>query len=255
MWQLLFCFTLFQALRTGMCIVAPEVGEAVVKAHNAIRAQVATRGLHKKIFGDAPGSKSLFKLGYDRTHAALAAAVIGSQCMHSKFYVNSTEKSENFKIYQTNGAPNNKTLLQFFLHAVEDWRNTVNHPLRPDVKYTDTSMEPFANMIYHKTLKFGCAYRFCKSKSKVALACVYDSRPLLEEPLYLADSTNKRGCVRDYSCRKIFSNAVCEKEGDKTGPLCEEQAKKIRNLSPFVLPAQPSETGLTVSRTPEKYKR
>ncbi|CAJ0593022.1 unnamed protein product [Cylicocyclus nassatus] len=218
---LLFCFTFFQALRIDMCNVAPEVGEAVVKAHNAIRAQVATRGLYKKIFGDAPGSKSLFKLGYDRSHAALAAAVIGSRCKHSKIYMSSLQKSENYKIYRTNGPPNNETLLQFFLYAVEDWRDTVNHPLRPDVKYADTSMEPFANMIYHKTLKFGCAYRFCKSKSKVALACVYDNRPVLDEPLYLADSMNKKGCVRDYPCKKIISNAVCEKEGDKTGPLCE----------------------------------
>ncbi|CAJ0594871.1 unnamed protein product [Cylicocyclus nassatus] len=204
------------------CKLAAALIEATTAAHNTLRAKVAQRVLDKNIYGDLPGTKSLFKLKYDCTNEAFALATIGSDCKHSSVYTDVIGRGENFITYKATSKPGNAKLSTMFGWAVEDWGSTVETPLSADVKYTDTIMEPFANIVYNKTLKFGCAYRYCDTTSKVAIACVYEERPQEGEPLYSADSTSKKGCTTNNPCKKIIKGAVCENNDGNMGPLCEQ---------------------------------
>ncbi|CAJ0595514.1 unnamed protein product [Cylicocyclus nassatus] len=170
----------YSDLAHAPCKLDATVVAAVTNFHNELRASVATRDLDASIFGSMPGSQTLFKLKYDCVHEGLAMATIGNKCKHSSIYMDKVGKGENFITYgeqELAKKPNASKQKDLFEFAVEDWMKTVEKPLRSDVVYTDTSMEPFANMIYNKTLNFGCWLMFCKEKSKVALACVYSNRP------------------------------------------------------------------------------
>ncbi|CAJ0592715.1 unnamed protein product [Cylicocyclus nassatus] len=46
--------------------------------------------------------------------------------------------------------------------------------------------------------------------------------PQLNEPLYSADSTGKKGCTRSNPCNKIIKDGVCETTDDNVDPLCEQ---------------------------------
>ncbi|CAJ0592949.1 unnamed protein product [Cylicocyclus nassatus] len=220
---LLLCSIAVQGAIAATCKLPAALIEAATKAHNDLRAQVATRALDKEIYGELPGTKSLFKLEYDCTNEGFAMSTIGKDCKHSSIYMSVIGRGENFITYRAESKPGNKKLAEMLKWAVEDWSDTVESPLSADVMYTDTSMEPFANMIYNKTLKFGCSYQFCEANGKVAIACVYENKPQLNEPLYSADSTGKKGCTKNSPCNKVIKGAVCETANDTVGPLCQKE--------------------------------
>ncbi|CAJ0597511.1 unnamed protein product [Cylicocyclus nassatus] len=216
----------FILLRDGEAAAACRLAasEAALEQHNLLREKVASRQLDKATYGDLPGSKNLFKLKYDCTNEGLALATIGNKCKHSNIYMDKIGRGENFITYPLQTKPKPAQLATLFENAVEDWSLTVKNPLSADVLYTDTSMEPFANMIYNKTLKIGCAYLFCKNQGKVALACVYEKRPVEGGPLYWADSKDDKGCTDDASCKELIEGAVCSSDDDgKIGPLCLQE--------------------------------
>ncbi|CAJ0595512.1 unnamed protein product [Cylicocyclus nassatus] len=202
------------------CHLDAAVVKTVTNSHNELRASLAKRSLSAEIFGNIPGSKTLFKLKYDCLHEGLAMATIGNKCKHSRNYMEKVGRAENFITYRLVKKPNVTEQKDLFKTAMEDWINTVKRPLSSDVVYTDTSMEPFANMIYNKTLNFGCWLMFCKETSKVALACVYSSRPKIGEPLYWADSKNNAGCQNPGPCKKIIKGTGVN--CDTTYGLCDQ---------------------------------
>ncbi|VDM81895.1 unnamed protein product [Strongylus vulgaris] len=78
-------------------------------------------------------------------------------------------------------------------YAVRDWFDTVSTPIT-DTTYTDTSMEPFANAFNYKNLKVGCAYQYCVSSSKLAVACVYNEKtPNVGDQVYLGNAKKNNG--------------------------------------------------------------
>ncbi|CAJ0592961.1 unnamed protein product [Cylicocyclus nassatus] len=223
LFALLLCLIAIQGTIAATCKLPAALIEAATTAHNDLRAQVARRALDKEIYGELPGTKSLFKLEYDCTNEGFAQSTIGKDCKHSSIYMSVIGRGENFITYRAESKPGNKKLAEMLKWAVEDWSDTVESPLSADVMYTDTSMEPFANMIYNKTLKFGCSYQFCEANGKVAIACVYENKPQLNEPLYSADSTGKKGCTKNSPCNKVIKGAVCETANDTVGPLCQKE--------------------------------
>ncbi|VDN29727.1 unnamed protein product, partial [Cylicostephanus goldi] len=97
-------------------------------------------------------------------------------------------------------------------------------------------------MIYNKTLKIGCAYLFCQDQGKVALACVYEKRPIEGQPLYWADSKNNKGCTKDAPCKKLIKGAVCSSNDDGTvGPLCLQEAPPATE-APETITEEPEST-------------
>ncbi|CAJ0595513.1 unnamed protein product [Cylicocyclus nassatus] len=202
------------------CKLDATVVAAVTNSHNELRANVAKRNLNAAVFGSIPGSKTLFKLKYDCLHEGLALATIGNKCKHSSNYMDKLGKAENFITYRMPKKPHMIEQKDLFEFAVEDWTDTVKSPLSSDVVYTDTSMEPFANMIYNKTLKFGCSLVFCNDINKVALACVYSNKPKEGEPLYWADSKNNAGCQKPGPCKKVIKGT--DVNCDTTYGLCDQ---------------------------------
>ncbi|CAJ0592734.1 unnamed protein product [Cylicocyclus nassatus] len=223
LFALLICLIAIQGANAATCKLPAALIEATTTAHNDLRAQVAKRALDKEIYGDLPGTKSLFKLEYDCTNEGFAQSTIGKDCKHSSIYMSVIGRGENFITYRAESKPGNKKLAEMLKWAVEDWSDTVESPLSSDIMYTDTSIEPFANMIYNKTMKFGCSYQFCETNGKVAIACVYEKKPQLNEPLYSADSTGKKGCTKNSPCNKVIKGAVCETADDTVGPLCQRE--------------------------------
>ncbi|CAJ0593023.1 unnamed protein product, partial [Cylicocyclus nassatus] len=213
------------------CKMAVEAAKAVTAAHNRLRANIATRKLDKTTFGNLPGSKSLFKLEYECTHEVLASQVIGQQCKYLPLSKKLSAKGHNFITYRRNKEPDSAMLIEMFGLAVHDWSDTVHEggPLSSSVVYSSDSMEPFANMIYNRTLHFGCAYRFCKAKKKVAIACAYEK---------------KRGCFKNKSCKKIFKNAVCAVDNGEIGPLCELHSTSLTASPTKISSALPNETAV-----------
>ncbi|VDM80015.1 unnamed protein product [Strongylus vulgaris] len=75
--------------------------------------------------------------------------------------------------YYMQEEPKGAMLARYFKWAVEDWKEAVTQPLTADAVYMNRKDEPFANMIYNKSMTFGCAYRYCLDKERLAIACVY----------------------------------------------------------------------------------
>ncbi|CAJ0595516.1 unnamed protein product [Cylicocyclus nassatus] len=208
------------------CQMSPAVINAVTDSHNKLRAKVAKRNLRNAFFEGIPGSKTLFKLKYDCTHEQLARGTIGNDCKHSSNYMKKIGKGENFIRYKVAKKPNVAKQKKLFARAVESWMNTVKRPLSSGVVYTDTDTEPFANMIYNKTLKFGCSFLFCDETRWAALACVYDNRPKSGKPLYWADSRSSTGCERSEPCKEVIGGT--DVNCDTFSGLCDQDPPTSR---------------------------
>ncbi|VDM77848.1 unnamed protein product [Strongylus vulgaris] len=203
-----------------------------------LREKVAKQELDKNVYGNLPGSKSLFKMRYDCNDEALAEAVIGPDCNHAPIDLKAVigpdcnhapidlsliGKSENYHLYHftTQGSD---AYTQIHI-ALNEWNSTVRR-MNDDGIYNGGAIAPFANMIYYKSLTLGCAIKYCTSpdyNNWFAIACVYGATPKLGEPLYLADSTDKKGCIANDLCQKlVLKNSRCS---TRTG-LCETYGNK-----------------------------
>ncbi|KHJ76821.1 hypothetical protein OESDEN_23559, partial [Oesophagostomum dentatum] len=74
--------------------------------------------------------------------------------------------------YKVPSEPTGTTLADWYGLAVDEW-SEITTPLESDAIYRDKSIEPFANMIYYKTLAFGCMHRFCAETKSLAIACAF----------------------------------------------------------------------------------
>ncbi|KHJ77084.1 SCP-like protein, partial [Oesophagostomum dentatum] len=217
--------------------------KAVIDAHNTLREKVATQRLNSSIFGNLPGTKSMFKLKYDSTNEALATATIADDCSRTSLKINALNRAQNF---YTTRLPDleEKHIDDYYIIAVDEWTKSVTKPFDANATWSNRAAAPFANMIYYKTLTFGCSHRHCPNEQKLSISCVYGARPKLGEPLYIKNSADKRGCVSDQTCQKVVSKSKCsftKEEGSietpgnysfssrplaaiKIGPLCETDA-------------------------------
>ncbi|EPB69402.1 hypothetical protein ANCCEY_11500 [Ancylostoma ceylanicum] len=66
----------------------------------------------------------------------------------------------------------------YIKQAVADWANYM-YDDNLDIKtviYKESAMEPFANMIYNKTIAVGCSPQYCADKRRVVVSCVYNAK-------------------------------------------------------------------------------
>ncbi|PIO71839.1 hypothetical protein TELCIR_06252 [Teladorsagia circumcincta] len=71
-------------------------------------------------------------------------------------------------------------------------------------------------MIYYKSTKAGCYYQMCPKSApkKYAVACVFNSAPQLNQPIYKAHQNRPgNGCNLDANCGEIFTGATCGPQG------------------------------------------
>ncbi|PIO60633.1 hypothetical protein TELCIR_17866, partial [Teladorsagia circumcincta] len=76
------------------------------------------------------------------------------------------------------------------------------------VIYNSTNITEYANMMYYKSTKAGCAYRVCNTSQPpvLALACAFNNAPKLGEPFLV----HSNGCRSDSDCEKYLPFSKCE---------------------------------------------
>ncbi|CAJ0594539.1 unnamed protein product [Cylicocyclus nassatus] len=228
-----------------------------VRLHNDIRQGVARRSFaYPEMEGKGEeegetaeynkiGSRSMFRLCYDSGNANLAAIAINEDdCKVNKEIGNVWHKAINSMTLRVINTEE-EGLKHGYQDAIGEWRDTADLPR--DAIYRLESAKPFANMVYYKNLKVGCAHKICKnSENKIAIACVYGEIPQLNEPLYIGDSTTK-GCTDHRTCKAVVPKSQCDtEEGSPTLGLCltvEDLAKTTTAATS--LTTKPSSTSAT----------
>ncbi|CAJ0595411.1 unnamed protein product [Cylicocyclus nassatus] len=209
-------------LVNSQCNLNDPYGKLLLELHNRIRQGIA-RGKAmidgETIAFGGNGTRNLFAMSYDCVLVGLAYAVI-ADCRINKEIKMALDLAVNAAMIRT--GTTKAHVRQAYVYAFEDWLGTASLPLR-DAMYTDEAIEPFANMIYHKSLRMGCAHQICgRSNNKLAIACAYSKKPQLAEPLYNTQSRPKWGCTKR-TCKAVVSDSICN---SNTG-LCATDAKSI----------------------------
>ncbi|CAJ0592654.1 unnamed protein product [Cylicocyclus nassatus] len=208
----------------GECFDA-VLEDTIVEAHNNLRHDVAIKNLNTKVYGDIPGSKSMFNLEFDCGFAYLAEALIPKDCLGPALDYSSMGYGTNFRKFRTPkkvDESDHDYLKGYYDIVVHEWAAKDIVPLGSDVIFKDVRMQAFANMVYYKTIAFGCKHRTCDDTT-FAIACVYESLPKTGEPLFEPNPQpkNKKGCTAHKTCKQIRPEAKCMQNPDGTlGPLC-----------------------------------
>ncbi|KHJ84104.1 hypothetical protein OESDEN_16186 [Oesophagostomum dentatum] len=128
--------------------------------------------LDKAVYGTIKGTKSMFRIKYECTNEALAPLAIAKDCTRSTMDLSAVGRSVNFISYKVPSEPTGSALADWYGLAADEW-SEITTPLESDGVYRDKNIEAFANMIYYKTLAFGCMHRFCVETKSLAIACAF----------------------------------------------------------------------------------
>ncbi|PIO75673.1 SCP-like protein [Teladorsagia circumcincta] len=118
-------------------------------------------------------------------------------------------------ITQTSSLPSSITSEDVADVALGQWKlEPYKYGIGDDVKYTDTKLQDFANIIYYKTTEYGCHYQVCTNNIAMVpvsvLACVFNNAPQMNEPLYMASTTGRvDGCNFDSDCQEYVPFSKC----------------------------------------------
>ncbi|RCN47298.1 SCP-like protein [Ancylostoma caninum] len=202
----------------------PDVNDAIRKGaldiHNEFRVNL-TKKLLLQDNGEAlPGSKSMFKLTYDCALEGLAMTTLsGCQSKPKMDYI-PAGKSLNYAIVRNVAPlPADAAIAEMIKATAEEWAETRYDDIIDEktVTYNNTDLEPFANMIYHKTMTVGCGTMYCSGpKNRLAIACVYDAKPELGQPLYTPAKADKGCNDNDKPCTKAVKGSTCILANDPT---------------------------------------
>lgn len=159
-------------------------------------------------YGALPGSQAMFALVCDANLAQIAALSI-QQCRR-----NDTLPGEGMSInyYSSLQAFRPLSYAELVVSAINAWRTpAVLFGLSIGANYTDQRLETFANMVFYKSVRFGCAVNSCAASGVVpalqAAACVFNSAPVRNRPLYMSSTT--LGCTSDKECDNVLHGSTC----------------------------------------------
>ncbi|KIH65583.1 SCP-like protein [Ancylostoma duodenale] len=226
-----------------VCTNDPQDADVVrtefLKGHNKLRKDLIDVKLVQDDEEKLPGSKNMFKITYDCFLEGLALTTLSGCPSKPKLdFINTMggEKSVNYAVIRgidTNNPPQAEAdYVPYIKTAVADWVNYMYED-NLDIKtvaYKNAAMEPFANMIYNKTIAVGCSPLYCADKKRVAVSCVYNAKPKLNEPLY-EPAKVPDGCTSaGKRCDKVVKGSECIKDGDPDVAfkgLCRTALKEI----------------------------
>ncbi|KAL6732558.1 hypothetical protein Aduo_003308 [Ancylostoma duodenale] len=207
----------------------PDPNDAIRKGaleiHNEIRKNLIKKTLLQDNGDPFPGTKSMFKLTYDCALEGLAMTTFsGCQSKPKMDYI-PAGKSLNYAIERKVASlPADAAIADMIKAAAEEWAETRFDGVIDEktVVYDNEDLGPFANMIYHKTMTVGCGTMYCSDKKRLAVACLYDAKPELGQPLYTPVKTDK-GCEdNNKPCTKAVKGATCIPGTDPNYPgLCK----------------------------------
>nr|AEP82929.1 venom allergen/ancylostoma secreted protein-like 13 [Heligmosomoides bakeri] len=213
-------------IRVGNCAVSStDLCAGFTDALNSMRQAVA-KGLPG--YGNVPRSQSMFALSC--YYELVQAAIVNTEVCKPVNFLNGG-KSMNYWAMITTRNP--LTDAEIIRRAVDSWRiPVINYGLRADAVYRDKRLEAFANAVYYKSIYFGCAIKTCKATKIMpafqAAACVFDSAPVLNRPLY-TPSTAYTGCTSDQQCSNLLPGATCGTEVVPPKGLCLSNGRNFLN--------------------------
>ncbi|EYC26208.1 hypothetical protein Y032_0010g1022 [Ancylostoma ceylanicum] len=188
------------------------IRETALKVHNDLRLALIENKVDQDSGDKFPGSKSMFKMTYDCALEGLAMTTLSDCSSKPKVDYLPPTMSLNYARTRAETLPPDPDIADMIKDAAGEWADTRYDVTEIDEKtlvYENTDMEPFANMIYTNTTTVGCGTMFCSKKKRLAIACLYDSKPMVGEPLYKPAKT-KTGCNDENGpCNKALKGAKC----------------------------------------------
>ncbi|XGW24669.1 hypothetical protein V3C99_006251 [Haemonchus contortus] len=187
-----------------------EQSEYIVNLINEMRAKVANGDISTS-YGPLPSSLHMFQLEYS-PELEVYAQINTIQCQPENFTPSGSSMSY-YTFYQTPGNYLNKTTVINL--ALACWMQEILYTnFGNQVTYTNQNIEDFANMIYYKSTKAGCAYQECNQiePPRAVVACIFNSAPQLGKPIY-PGTQGVNGCNTDSSCSAVFSGTTCGPQG------------------------------------------
>ncbi|ETN86235.1 SCP-like protein, partial [Necator americanus] len=191
---------------------ADTIRYTFLKKHNELRRDLA-KGTLDALKGTFRGSTSLFAMNYD-CDLEIDALMAVKGCPNQVSSADGT--SMNYKTERGNYLSDDGKVVDEIGQVFEDWSYTrFDGTLDQEtVIYDDETIEPFANIIYNKSISLACVATYCDSTKKRAYACVYSSSPKRGEPLYLPGPKAK-GCTKN-ACTKAIEGSTCLTDTDST---------------------------------------
>nr|AEP82916.1 venom allergen/ancylostoma secreted protein-like 2 isoform 2 [Heligmosomoides bakeri] len=215
--RIIILFLVAGLIHRGNAQAAPTCADVADKL-NEVRSNVARA---QPGYGALVGSQQMFALECDPL-LEQAAIMLVALCRDPGLPLLA---GSSFNMYQ---ALQGQTPLQadaLIEAAIEDWRKkAVFNPLPADAIYSNQNLESFANMIYYKSTKVGCAYNNCPALTPYpagqAVVCVFDNKPALNSELYPPAAAGVvTGCTADTSCAAI-TGATCVTTAGPDQGLC-----------------------------------
>ncbi|KAK5966248.1 hypothetical protein GCK32_005422 [Trichostrongylus colubriformis] len=163
-----------------------------VDIHNTYRAYVA-RGEAYQLGAKLPGSPGLFELKYD-CQLELMAQMNTYSC--NQTFHPPTTSINYFTLVNEPHAWSKRDLIPI---AASSWYQ----PILDTRNRSDPRLEPFANMMYYKSLSIGCSHNLCPATATTpainAIACLYTPAHQRNKHIY---PEGHYGCVDDADCWK-----------------------------------------------------
>ncbi|VDK50281.1 unnamed protein product [Cylicostephanus goldi] len=139
--------------------------KTILDYHNELRANVS-QGKAKNYKGNLSSAKNMYKLRYDCKMEGKVQAELDKNLVRITFDNGYGQNVARF----TKSENRDKDIL----HALESWSNPVLFYgiKNEENRYDDDRLYTFANMIYAKTLRFGCGYK--DEGETVIISCIYN---------------------------------------------------------------------------------
>nr|AEP82917.1 venom allergen/ancylostoma secreted protein-like 2 isoform 3 [Heligmosomoides bakeri] len=217
--KIIILFLVAGLIHRGNAQAAPTCADIAGKL-NDVRSNVARA---QPGFGVSVGSQQMFSLECDPM-LQQAATVLVSICRDAGLPLIA---GSSFNMYQALQSQPPLQATQVVDAAISDWRTKAAfNPLPADAIYSNQNLESFANMIYYKSTKVGCAYQSCNAlppyPAAQSVVCVFDNKPALNSQLY-PPGTGTTGCT-DPDCANALTGATCQTAAGNTQGLCSPQA-------------------------------
>nr|CDJ84047.1 SCP extracellular domain containing protein [Haemonchus contortus] len=222
----------------------------IIKLINEMRAKVAAGDI-STLYGPLPSSLHMFQLE-SSPELKVYAEINTIQCQTQK-YIPSGSSMNYYTFYETPGNNLNKTIVINL--ALATWMEEILHTnFGTQVTYTNQTLQEFANMIYYKSTKAGCAYQQCNQPAppRAVVACIFNSAPETGEPIYLG-TAGVTGCNNDGDCSSVFNGTKCGPQG-----LCgysfttTTKIHSTASTAPVTTPATEKATSARTTATPSE---
>ncbi|WKX91217.1 hypothetical protein Q1695_009781 [Nippostrongylus brasiliensis] len=226
--------------------IGDEERDQFLSTHNAFRKEIAD-GTAVQFGGQLVGSQQMFELKYSCELERIAHM----NTAHCFKIFQPAGKSMNLYVYpKSAGKISKEDLISL---AMSSWYEPIMEAAIDDnATFDNRRLEPFANMVYYKSLQIGCSYTDCRmnphSRSQV-VACVYSSAPQLYTSLYVPGPS---GCTSNDDCSIELPQSKCNIVGPVAG-LCTPGALVFPNKTspaPVTSTTTTSTTAITTITTP-----